>query len=94
MKKIQADEQQIETAIKKGLMRYKEVKNPYYRSSIAFKLIISDIENNQETIKSFPKHSKKEKDKRKIYAERSKARKELEFYCPRCKTRIRPLRNS
>jgi hypothetical protein len=40
-------------------MRYKEVKNPYYRSSIAFKLIISDIENNQETIKSFPKHSKK-----------------------------------
>jgi len=63
--KIQADEQQIETAIEKGLIRYKEVRNPYYRSSIAFKLIISDIENNQETIKSFPKHSKKRKRQKK-----------------------------
>jgi len=94
MKKFKLTNNQIETAIKKGLIRYKEVKNPYYSKSTAYKLVLQDIEQNLEQIKNFPKYSEKEKGKRKIYAERTKARKELEFYCPRCKTTIRPLRDS
>ena len=94
MKKFKLTNNQIETAIEEGLVRYKEVKNPYYSRTTAYKLVIQDIENNLETIKSFPKYSEKEKGKRKIYAERTKAKKELEFYCPRCKTTIRPLRDS
>jgi len=94
MKKFKLTNNQIETAIEKGLVRYKEVKNPYYSRSTAYKLVIQDIEQNLEQIKNFPKYSEKEKGKRKIYAERTKARKELEFYCPRCKTTIRPLRDS
>jgi len=94
MKKFKLTNNQIETAIEKGLVRYKEVKNPYYSKAIAYKLVLQDIEQNLEQIKNFPKYSEKEKGKRKIYAERTKARKELEFYCPRCKTTIRPLRDS
>ena len=94
MKKFKLTNNQIETAIEKGLVRYKEVKNPYYSRSTAYKLVIQDIEQNLEQIKNFPKYSEKEKGKRKIYAERTKAKKELEFYCPRCKKTIRPLRDS
>jgi len=94
MKKFKLTNNQIENAIEKGLVRYKEVKNPYYSKSIAYKLVIQDIAQNLEQIKNFPKYSEKEKGKRKIYAERTKAKKELEFYCPRCKKTIRPLRDS
>jgi len=94
IKKFKLTNNQLETAIEKGLVRYKEVKNPYYSKALAYKLVLQDIEQNLEQIKNFPKYSEKEKRKRKTYAERTKARKELEFYCPRCKTKIRPLRDS
>jgi hypothetical protein len=94
MKRYGLTKNQIETAMKKGFVRYKEVENPHYRQVTSIKLVIMDIESNLEKIKSFPKYSEMEKEKRKIYAERSKGRKELEFFCPRCKTTIRPLRGS
>jgi len=94
IKQYKLTSNQIEAAIKNGLIRYKEVDNSYYSHALSTKLVITDIENNLEKIKSFPKYTEREKGKRKTYAKRSKARKELEFYCPRCKTTIRPLRDS
>jgi hypothetical protein len=94
IRKYKLTKNQIEMAMKQGLVRYKEVKNPHYRQMMSTKLLIMDIESKLEEIKSFPKYSEIEKKKRKTYIERSKARRELEFFCPRCKTTIRPLRGS
>ena len=44
MKKFKLTNNQIENAIEKGLVRYKEVKNPYHSRSTAYKLVIQDIE--------------------------------------------------
>ena len=94
MKKYGLSRNQVELAMERGLVRFKVVKNPHYSKSTATLLVIPDIEANLDTIRSFPKYSEEERDRRRVYNERSKLRRKLEFYCPRCGTTVRPRRDS
>ncbi len=94
MRRYGLSRNQLELAMKRGLVRFKEVKNPYYSKSKAIMLVIPDIEANLEVIKGYPKHNEQDKNKRRLYYERSKLRKRLEFYCPMCGKKVRPRRDS
>jgi len=94
MRKYRLTKNQIDMALEAGLVRYKVVKNPYNKRLPAVKLVIMDVEANLESIRAFPKYTESEIERRKVYAERSRLRDELEFYCPRCKRSIRPPRGS
>jgi len=94
-KRYKLTDNQIRLAIEKGIVRYKQVKNPHYSTAPpAILLNVEDIENKIDEIRKFPKYSDEEREKMRYYRERSLARKNLEFYCPRCKKTIRPQRDS
>jgi hypothetical protein len=85
---------QVELALEMGLIRFKKVRNPYYSKSEAVLLVIPDIEANLDVIRGFPRYSEWERSRRRIYAGRSKLRRNLEFHCPRCGMVLRPPRGS
>lgn len=86
---------QLEQAIEQGLVRCRKVKNPHHRSGPPSLLInVEDIEANLELIRGFPKYTKEELARRRYYAARKKLRDSLEFFCPRCKAKVRPRRDS
>jgi len=90
---------QIKLAIERNLVRYRIVRNPHYSSAPRSMLLsVSDIEENLEAIRSFPRYSEEEKARRRMYQRRSRRRKaaleELAFYCPRCNCIVSPMRNS
>jgi hypothetical protein len=82
-------------AIEAGLIEAKQVKNPNYSSGPpATVLKVEDITRNLDTITAFPKLSDHEKVARRVYADRTRARKRLAFWCPRCGEYVRPPRDS
>jgi len=86
---------QIREAITHNLVTVKTVPNPHYTSAPPSMLLkLDDLKMNLEQIKAFPKFSKDELNRRKLYAKRSKTRDKLEFYCPRCRQKIRALKGS
>lgn len=95
MKEFRLTRNQIRLAMERGLIRFKEVRNPHYSSaSPAYLINREDVIKNFEEIKKFPKYSEEEKARRKEYARRSKLRKKLGFFCPRCNEFIRVRRDS
>ena len=86
---------QLKLAMEKGLVRYKQIPNPHYSTaSPAILIYREDVEANIEKIRKFPKYSEEERKKRRIYAKRSRLRRKVGFYCPRCKKHIRIRRDS
>jgi len=86
---------QIRMAIEAGLIEAKQVKNPNYRSGPPATILkVEDIMKNLDKITTFPKLSDREKAARNVYADRTRARKRLAFWCPRCGEYVRPLRDS
>jgi len=95
MREFKLTRNQLREAIARGLVRFKAVPNPYYRSGPPATLLYrEDVVKNLELIRFFPKYSEEEKLKKQYYRMRSKARDELEFFCPRCGRKIRPRRDS
>ena len=94
IKEFKLTRNQIREAIARGLIWFREVPNPHYKSSTAILIYREDVIKNLELIRSLPKHSEREKARRRYYRIRSKARGELGFFCPRCKRLIRPRRDS
>ncbi len=95
MKEYGLSRNQIETAIALGIVRFKNVKNPHYRTGPEARLLaIPDIESNIERIRSFSKYSAKDQLKRHEYSVRKKLRKTLTFFCPRCLKSVSAPRSS
>ncbi|MDP7983100.1 MAG: hypothetical protein RAK18_07980, partial [Conexivisphaerales archaeon] len=83
---------QIDTAIALGMVRFKKVKNPNYRSGPEATLVaIPDIEANLDRIRSFSQYSKKELAARHRHNVRRRLRERLAFRCPRCGKKVYPL---
>jgi len=88
-------ENQIRIAIEKGLVKARQIRNPHYTSGPPSTLLLrEDVEAHLDEIKTFPTLSEEEKRRRRIYGQRSRLRRKLEFYCPRCQREIRALRGS
>jgi hypothetical protein len=94
-KRFGLTDNQICMAIEAGLIEARQVKNPNYSSGPpATVLKVEDITRNLDTITAFPKLSDHEKVARRVYADRTRARKRLAFWCPRCGEYVRPPRDS
>jgi hypothetical protein len=86
---------QIRLAIEAGLVEAKQMRNPHYSSGPpATVLKVEDIVKNLDKIAAFPRLSDRERTARRVYADRTRARKRLAFRCPRCGEYVRPLRGS
>ena len=86
---------QIREAIRRGLIQdYYLVRNPYNRFSTS--ILINEVELTEKIgkIRKLEKRSEEERRRERVYRLRSKARKEVSFYCPRCKQVVRPRRDS
>lgn len=94
MRKYKLTRRQLEEAMKRGLIRFYEIKNPYYSRSASYMLFEPDIMTNLEEIKEIPKYYEEELTAKKIYNLKSKLRGKLGFYCPRCGEFIRVRRDS
>ena len=95
IKEFRVTNNQIGLAIKNGLVEARAVKNPNYKSGPPATLVSrSDLEANLRKVKSYPKPGESEKESRRIYSERKKSRDELQFFCPRCREKVRALRES
>lgn len=94
-KKYKITDYQIIQAIDMGLVEYKEVRNPHYSTAPPSLLLkVEDLEKNIEKIRSLEKYSEAERERRRYYRKRMKARDEISFFCPRCNKKIRALRGS
>jgi hypothetical protein len=94
-KRFGLTDNQIRMGIEAGLIEAKQVRNPNYSSGPpATVLKVEDITRNLDKIAAFPKLSDREKAARNVYADRTRARKRLAFWCPRCGEYVRPLRDS
>lgn len=86
---------QLNIAIQKGILKdVKVVKNPHYSSKSAYLFNIKEVEEHLDEIKQLPKFSEEEIEKRKKYQETSKKISEISFFCPLCKKKVRPKRDS
>jgi hypothetical protein len=94
-KRFGLTDNQIRMGIEAGLIEAKQVKNPNYSSGPPATILkVEDITRNLDKITAFPKLSDREKAARHVYADRTRARKRLAFWCPRCGEYVRPLRDS
>jgi len=93
-KKYGLTDNQIEVAAGLGLIKVKEVRNPYYSSQTSLLVSVEDLEKNLEKIRELPRYSEEEKERRKYYQRRKKLRDLLEVVCPICKQRVRARRDS
>jgi len=95
MKEFKLTRNQLRLAMERGLVKYREVPNPHFRSGPSATLISREgLLKNLEEIRKLPKYSEFEKERKRIYAKRSRLRGKLGFYCPRCKQHIRVRRDS
>lgn len=95
IREFKVSKNQLENAIKEGIIKEEKVINSHYKTGPPARLLFrSEIKKNLKKILAYPKASKSEKEMRKIYVKRSKARGELDFFCEKCAKTIRACRDS
>lgn len=91
-KKYGVTRTQIALAHVKGLLRGFWMKTG--RGWRGFLIAVEDLEANLERIKALPRYTEAERAARRLYARRWRMRKKLAFFCPRCRTEVKPPRGS
>ena len=94
MREFRLTKCQIECALSDGVLQQFRIPNPHYKSGpLAILLFRAEIEQNLNTLRSYPRFSAAElqaNDAHRTVAEaRKKARDEVEFFCETCQIAIR-----